>query len=354
MARRRNKKPSILRRLMGKERDEPQLSSPGSPSYTTAPENIAGHHQGRVLPFDFMPNPKAAPQYSTELPGSQPAPLASQLLQVQAQLQQMQQMLHRMVAPGKSSTTSQVYVRYTTVPPTLQPINNTNKMSQSLISESECPAKTLKLAPPTTARRLTCSVCTSTKNFVPWGQTGKSDFPQQNLTAKCEHEPSVCIQCLASWIGAQLQSKGWNGICCPQCPNTLEHNIVRKFATQDVFKRYEQQKSRATLALLSNFRYCVSQGCDSGQEHAPAADSPRMTCNSCNQDMCFNCDVAWHSGYTCSEFQEKKSEDMCRQREEAASLEWIKKNTIRCPGCKIPIEVTGGCDHLTCKSSSNK
>lgn len=346
---RRKGKSNILRRLMGKERDEPQISPPAPPSYTSTPETMAGHHQGPGISFDFMQKQKAAPQYPVELPSSKPTPLATQLLQVQAQLQQVQQMMHRMMVSGKSSTTSQVYVRYATAPPTHQPINNTNKMSQSLASESEYLAKMQKQAHPTTARRLACSVCMLTKNFVPWGHAGKSDFPQHNLTAKCGHESSVCTQCLSSWIGVQLESKGWKAICCPQCPNTLEHNVVKKFATPDVFKRYEKEESRATLKLLSNFRYCVGHGCDSGQEHTPGADSPRMTCISCGQHMCFNCDVAWHRGYTCAEFQKKKSEEMCRRHDEAASLEWIKKNTIRCPSCKIPIEVTGGCDHLTCR-----
>jgi hypothetical protein len=31
------------------------------------------------------------------------------------------------------------------------------------------------------------------------------------------------------------------------------------------------------------------------------------------------------------------------------SNQWIKRFTVKCPGCRVPIEKNGGCDHMVCR-----
>ena len=52
------------------------------------------------------------------------------------------------------------------------------------------------------------------------------------------------------------------------------------------------------------------------------------------------------------EAQERARMEAKRHKENALSMEKMKKTTKQCPGCKWPIEKNRGCDHMTCKQFS--
>ena len=71
-----------------------------------------------------------------------------------------------------------------------------------------------------------------------------------------------------------------------------------------------------------------------------------FTCAECNERSCFNCPELFHLGFTCAEYQTFLHE---RSDIDAATAEWLTKNTKRCPLlCNRPIEKNKGCDHMTC------
>ena len=64
-----------------------------------------------------------------------------------------------------------------------------------------------------------------------------SAFSERNITAACNHEPNVCLACLAKSITAQFTSKIWDHIDCPACGQRLDFMDVKAFADPVVFER---------------------------------------------------------------------------------------------------------------------
>lgn len=61
--------------------------------------------------------------------------------------------------------------------------------------------------------------------------------PGRRITNVCDHEPLICIDCLAQSIRSQSESKIWNQVECPTCNARLSYQDVRSFAAEPVFRR---------------------------------------------------------------------------------------------------------------------
>lgn len=57
------------------------------------------------------------------------------------------------------------------------------------------------------------------------------------LTASCGHESSVCNQCVAECIDTQIPDVIGDQVRCPECPQVLPYDTVKKFASSELFKR---------------------------------------------------------------------------------------------------------------------
>jgi len=72
-----------------------------------------------------------------------------------------------------------------------------------------------------------------------------------------------------------------------------------------------------------------------------------IACGECNYAMCFKDQVSWHIGQTCEEYAMEQMEPGAKE-----SLEYIAKNTKRCPMCSVNIEKGEWCFHMTCEFSA--
>lgn len=230
--RRSKTKSNLFRRIMGSKREEAHellVGHPPAPPQTTESGTSTIYMQGSMGPWGYMPSQMAAPPFPGVFAGAEPLQMAEQMRQMQTQIQQMQQMMHHFMASGTSMVTAPAKMGYAVELAPPQHFHPSDAILQTTITghdrNSQDTVRKPTLSPPG-SKRIICSVCTTAKAFVPWGHSGTSEFLQQNLTTKCQHEPSVCLPCLASWIEVQLDSEGWEAICCPQCPNLLEHNVI--------------------------------------------------------------------------------------------------------------------------------
>lgn len=86
-----------------------------------------------------------------------------------------------------------------------------------------------------------------------------------------------------------------------------------------------------------------------------------FACYSCKVHSCIQCDVPWHEGQTCEQFQEngrqdeeQTARDPLVTEQEELSKEAIKILTRKCPGsgCGVPImqdKASNGCDKIKCE-----
>ena len=88
------------------------------------------------------------------------------------------------------------------------------------------------------AEEASCSVCMELLSF--------GCFPDRNITAHCNHPPTVCLNCLALAITSQLDTKAWDRLVCPLCSTRLESGDVERFAPGETIARYSHHLTFGT------------------------------------------------------------------------------------------------------------
>jgi hypothetical protein len=67
---------------------------------------------------------------------------------------------------------------------------------------------------------------------------GAELFPQKKITQLCNHDPTVCQNCLSQSIDTQISDVAWDQVKCPECPETLPYDVVKEWASPAAFERY--------------------------------------------------------------------------------------------------------------------
>ena len=190
------------------------------------------------------------------------------------------------------------------------------------------------------ARLRECAVCGDTKDL--------DEYPAKTPTARCTHPKATCAECLQTWMASEFETKGCDGIKCPECPETLEYSDVQAVATPETFEAYDKLATRNALGALEEFAWCLKAGCGSGQENIE--NKHYMDCVNCGYKQCLKHRVPWHTGETCGQYEKRTSAEKAREEEKKteAMLDTLSK---KCPGpnCGWRIQKTDGCEHMTCK-----
>lgn len=63
-------------------------------------------------------------------------------------------------------------------------------------------------------------------------------FSIVRITNKCEHFQDACKECVAASISAQFESKMWDQLKCPLCPELLSHEEIQEHASPAIFEKY--------------------------------------------------------------------------------------------------------------------
>ncbi|KAK0778744.1 hypothetical protein LTR75_015549 [Friedmanniomyces endolithicus] len=190
------------------------------------------------------------------------------------------------------------------------------------------------------ARRRDCNVCGDAKSPL--------DFAAKPPTAKCEHLPTTCNDCLARWMTSEFESKGGSGIKCPECPQTLDYADVQRAASPQTFDAYDNLLTRLALGACDDFAWCLAPACGSGQLNPENRNY--MDCKHCGYKQCLRHKVQWHADETCEEYEYRVSGDRARE-EEAKTEAMLDEMSKKCPGvgCGWRIQKIDGCEHMTCK-----
>ncbi|KAF1992720.1 hypothetical protein P154DRAFT_596343 [Amniculicola lignicola CBS 123094] len=176
----------------------------------------------------------------------------------------------------------------------------------------------------------------------------KEKFP---TLGGCIHVPETCAECLGGWIAAQVTQNQWEKIQCPQtgCDNVLEHKDVQKYASKEVYDRFDELVTRNIMNADPDFSWCRG-GCGAGQIHTTGEAGNSFRCAQCGFRMCVIHEDTWHEGETCEQYDARLNEARVNREQEKASETVIQNTTKKCPNkaCGVDIKKNNGCDHMTC------
>ncbi|XP_049914093.1 probable E3 ubiquitin-protein ligase RNF217 [Epinephelus moara] len=157
---------------------------------------------------------------------------------------------------------------------------------------------------------------------------------------------AVCDECLKLYVSPQVRVAKTYIICpIPECSGYLEEGVViSHLASEDVAKyRYFLELSQ----LDSSTKPCPQcSHFTSLKGHNPSRSEHKykIQCSNCQFVWCFKCHAPWHNGVKCRDY--RKGDKLLRSW--ASVIEHGQRNAQKCPQCKIHIQRTEGCDHMTC------
>uniref|UniRef100_A0A2P2IUP4 RBR-type E3 ubiquitin transferase n=2 Tax=Rhizophora mucronata TaxID=61149 RepID=A0A2P2IUP4_RHIMU len=173
----------------------------------------------------------------------------------------------------------------------------------------------------------------------------------------CSH--AYCNECIVKYVASKLQDNICN-IPCPvsDCKGSLDPEYCRAILPQDVFDRWGNALCEAVI-LGSQKVYCPFKDCsammliDDNDDGGRGGEIIRESlCPNCWRMFCLRCNVPWHSGIGCEEFQVLHKDE--REREDIMLMELAEnKHWRRCPKCRIYVERTQGCKYMRCRCGTS-
>lgn len=181
----------------------------------------------------------------------------------------------------------------------------------------------------------------------------------------CNH--TFCFDCLKQHVITTINDNQAiiDSIPCPQpgCKIILNDNDVLQLLChgEDVVIASEKAGTSSSLVpspetpLSKYYRVigakfvehnkfltlCPSPNCSKVAQLFNNPSTEAIECPDCLTLFCFPCGRNWHEPLSCDQIKQFETFD-------DKNLDWMKKKTKNCPGCKSPIEKNHGCNHMTC------
>nr|XP_043613158.1 uncharacterized protein LOC122585124 [Erigeron canadensis]XP_043613159.1 uncharacterized protein LOC122585124 [Erigeron canadensis] len=188
-------------------------------------------------------------------------------------------------------------------------------------------------------KRESCVICSDEKPMIEFF-----------LVEGCNHQ--FCYSCMKQHAEVKLL----NGMVpkCPQedCDTELRIERCEKFLTPKLTEMMRQQLKEASIPVTEKV-YCPYPKCSTLMSKSELLQlSSDMyengaTCHICYGKFCVNCRVPWHSDMNCEEYKKINPTPLV---EESKLKNLAAKNLWRqCIKCNHMIELTTGCNHMTCR-----
>lgn len=163
----------------------------------------------------------------------------------------------------------------------------------------------------------------------------------------CKH--AFCIYCIVKYVVSKIkQNIAFVECPDPKCKQVIELENCSSILPCEVFERWENAVFEAMIPGNQKF-YCPYKNCSVLMVDDGEVEVTMSECPSCRRLFCALCRVRWHDGISCEEF-ERLGEDE-REEEDIMVMKLAKdKSWRRCPNCRIHVEKTEGCLHMTCRS----
>lgn len=190
----------------------------------------------------------------------------------------------------------------------------------------------------TTSRSRDCPIC--------FGEV------TDHITLRCGH--IYCKPCLSSYLESVLDHRTFPVHCVgdeAKCTAPVSIYTAQRVLTSAQFEALVQVSFQAYIhARSAEFRYCPTPDCQQIYRH-PTPPGTILQCPSCLVRICPRCDTEYHDGLDCPDFsstgltvvQSRESDKQFRAWQVGRGAD-VKE----CPGCRVVIERSEGCNHVRC------
>jgi hypothetical protein len=169
------------------------------------------------------------------------------------------------------------------------------------------------------------------------------EAPSIPTVLACGH--AYCTECITRYLKAQSTNRTPNCCCLfvehdKPCAHPVSTDVLRRLLTPE-------EEGRIFKALYldyihsrpKEFIYCPAADCPIVYRRAAGV----LRCPSCLTKICSSCEVEYHDGFTCGEYQEVLKKEL------AVMEVWKKELGVRsCPDCRTNLNKEDGCNHLLC------
>ncbi|KAM6964888.1 E3 ubiquitin-protein ligase RNF217-like [Aplochiton taeniatus] len=157
---------------------------------------------------------------------------------------------------------------------------------------------------------------------------------------------AVCEECLKRYISSQVRL-GRSDIICPitECSGFLEESVVVSYLANDEVAKYRYFLELGQLDTSTKpCPQCSQFTSLKTRTPSRAEQKYKIECVKCKFVWCFKCHAPWHEGLKCRDYRRGDKQ----LHHWASVIEHGQRNAQKCPRCKIHIQRTEGCDHMTC------
>ncbi|KAH7882821.1 hypothetical protein F5I97DRAFT_135092 [Phlebopus sp. FC_14] len=160
------------------------------------------------------------------------------------------------------------------------------------------------------------------------------------VSLECGHK--WCRSCLIAYLVVAVDNKTFPLTCLGNdaaCTHCIPLSLARKLLSAAEFNAVIEAAFWSYVhSRADEFCHCPTPDCSQVYRAAPA--NAVLQCPSCLSRICPACHIEYHDGLTCEE------RDVAKDK---LFLEWTLNHDVKCcPGCKVPIERSEGCNHITC------
>nr|GLL18320.1 probable E3 ubiquitin-protein ligase RNF217 isoform X1 [Ipomoea trifida] len=162
---------------------------------------------------------------------------------------------------------------------------------------------------------------------------------------ECSH--SFCSECMSKHIIARVEANMLE-VNCPgiNCRSLLNASHYRHLVPKETLVRWDEAVCKS-MYVDSQKLYCPYRDCSAMLVNDTGEAMGKSTCPLCKRSFCAACQVPWHSEFTCKKFKKLNTQ---KKKEDAMVMTLAKKkHWQKCPQCKMLVEKSEGCIHMTCR-----